>query len=567
MKKFILPIVTCIITLSVLLTGCGFKGHGFYSNYSNSVIKYSSYIDVKAGLDGATFVKDHDGNLNMSEIGNVVVTKTVEGAVLYGVYNVNDGVYKYNLEAVDAISVQNFGQSGDVFMIDKKGSELFKYVRDNGEVLFDDVENAQWLGARTIKKVSYEAWNYTIDGLDSFVLYKTQKGVKKEHFKVENGLGQTLGNSEFVWAGELSEKLVDYVIESVDLSGENSMYRVINRKGKIVGEYEVNTEYMNGLAYVGEYIYFQYSYPLDAYASKFDYIDDGVKYDLVTERVTIKNGKVRSMGNFNYVIDGYGFPGEDFARLQVQKISNKLLDAHISAFLTDDGEVVEVKYNYGKMVRLSEDLLIAEDDESVGGNAYNVLHIIDDDGNIKVDLSSRDNNYNIHAHSDNVVVLQDATNELDVKYGMIDHDGKLLTKFEYDQSFGVVNGVWLAGKNIDNTTDGVSVSSVYAVNSKGEATLISEKKINVGGGDLVSNKFGDKDIVEFSTVDGVVAYVRENGSEAGKYNYHFYSFDNFTTPLVSFTNIESTEITTHHYFAGNKSNYLVMVGNNIGVIK
>lgn len=567
MKKIIIPIICCVLSFSILLTGCGSSGYEFYKSVG-SAVTYSAYTDIKAGLDGASFVTNGSGKVEVSENGNVVVSKVIEGKTCYGVYNVNEGVYKYNLEEATSISIFTYEGVGDVFEIDKTGGSEVKYLKANGEILLDKVQGATFLGYRAVKKVTYEAWSYKVDGLESFVVYQTKKGVRKEYFSIKNGVGHQLGETTFIWGGYLSESLVDYVIESAELASGNLLYKVQNKKGKVVGEYEIDSQHLNTFAMVGEYIYFQYEYPVDSYSSDFDFIDGGEKYNLVTERVTVKNGKTKEIKNFGYYLVSNGVPRDGFSRVRVQKISNKLLGEVLPAFITENGKIIEQKYEYAGVIKISEDLLIAEDYEDGYAKDYNLLHIIDKEGNIKVDLSNSEKNYNYASHSDNVVIIEDTTDSEKTRYAMIDHKGILLTKFDYDTNYGVVNGTWLAGKILDATSgdDVIRTYAVYAVNAKGEETLISQKKIKVDGEELVSNKFGDKDIVEFTTYDGVVACVRENGSEAGKYNYNFYSFDNFTTPIMTFSNAEPTQIEIYAYGLEDSS-FLVTFGDSIGVLK
>jgi hypothetical protein len=148
---------------------------------------------------------------------------------------------------------------------------------------------------------------------------------------------------------------------------------------------------------------------------------------------------------------------------------------------------------------------------------------------------------------------------------MIDLNGKLLTSFVYDESLGVVNDVWLASKKTENTNELTKTITYYQVDAKGVEVKLSEKKTN-SEDVVISNSLKERAIVELSVINEMVSVVKTNSEQVGLFNYALYAFNDFSTPLTTFTgltefNIEVVPVTP------NCKNILVNINGKVGILR
>ena len=556
MKKIILPILTLVVAVSVLFTGCGSSSIGYYRTKTQAMDNsYSTYTDLSVALDGATVKPE-----TMTENGNVVVSKEIEGVVHFGVFNVLEGTYKLALGNVTDIQIISAGAEGDYFVVNYKVEEAVKskLVKATGEVLYENVDKIEFHGARTVKKANYEAWVYTKDGFSNLEVIKIKKGQRTVNYSVNNGVGNPISIMEFVWGGTYSGSLVDYVAYSKELANGNTLYQIVNKKGNVVSEYELDVQYLSSAVIVGEYLFVQYLYPVDPYSTKFDVLKGEEKFKVETVRISIKSGKTKALGNFNYLLNDAEHNGEDFARVEVEKIENKLPVGETFAFLTKEGKIKEAKFAYNDVHKIAENVNVAENN----AGDFKIFQIIDNAGNVLCDLSARNTDYDYVTHCDKFIVVKDVEKN---KYGVIDLAGKLIVPFEYDESFGVVNDVWLATKKTENATDATKITTYYSVDANGTATKQSEKTLNSEDA-LVSNKLGDMGIVELSTLIGSVAIVKSNAEQASKYNYMVVGYNNLISPLTTFANVDELTINAYKVNPSGKQ-ILIIAGAQVGILR
>ena len=177
MKKIFLPVIACILSLTLILSGCG-SDKGMHSKLADtSDLRFSGYTDLTVILDGATIDKE-----TLTKNGSVVVSKEIDGVTCYGVFNVLEGAFKLGLESVKSIKPIANTEIGDSFIVEyeKDGKTLCKIVRDNGTVVYEGIDSAEFLGSQKLKKEYYEAWSFYKDGFENFEVLK-----KKIPFRIE----------------------------------------------------------------------------------------------------------------------------------------------------------------------------------------------------------------------------------------------------------------------------------------------------------------------------------------------------------------------------------------------
>ena len=556
MKKRLLAVVAGLLSAMLVFVGCGTTSVGLYKSEGDATdVTYASYTDLTTALDGAEIDEE-----TLTENGNIVVEKEVETKTHYGVFNVLDGVYTFPLSLVHSIEIITIEESGDAFKVkyDAEGKECYKIVRASGEVLYENLEAVSFNGSNAVKKAVYEAWTIKKDGFENVEILKYAKGEKTVHYTTDNGVGKTITATDFTWLGEYSAELVDYIWTSRLTSTGTTLYTISNLKGKVIGECEINNNHIKGLALVGKYGFFQNAYEVDQYSSDFDYVEGGKKYELETLRMNLKTGSIKKFKDFGYVFETHMSMGEERAVFEVSKIENKQLNDEVEAFIEPNGKITEIAYPYERIVKLNEELSIAE-----GNSTYcSTLHIIDLNGEIVVDLSSSDVDYDYVAHCDKFIVLKDADAE---KYGMINFAGELVVPFEYDVNHGIVNDVWFASKNTTNADLGLKVKVYYAIDAAGVATVKSEERINEDDV-TISNKLGEVEIETLSIINNRLAVVKTNADEVGKYNYALYAYSDFATPLTTFAKLASLNISLHKITESGNA-FLVVTSNGIGVLR
>ena len=335
MKRIFLPVVALIMSTTLILSGCGTKSSSFYdSNVEAKDVSYTSYTDLSVALDGATIDKD-----TITRNGSAVVTKDIDGATYYGVFNLLDGKYTYALEKVYGIEIIIQGDE-DAFKIkyDVEGNERYKIVYESGEVVYENLEDVEYIGRRTVKKVVYEAWKFRKDGFNNLEVLKIKKGKRIVNFTTNNAIGNEITPTDYIWGGGFSSELVNYVISVRLLSNGNSLYTVLNKKGKAVAEYEMDINNLNAVVIVGGSMIVQYVYPVDAYSTKFDFFEDGEKKQIETLKVNIKNGKVKKLSKVDCLIESQMISSENFSRIRIREIDNKILGSTIDGFI--DGNIL-----------------------------------------------------------------------------------------------------------------------------------------------------------------------------------------------------------------------------------
>ncbi len=556
MKKIFLPIIAFVLSATLALSGCGKEKVGVYMTRAEAKdVTYSRYTDITVALDGASIK-----NETLTKNGNVVVTKEVEGLTYYGVFNVFDAKYIYKLERVVEIIIIVVGEKEDVFKVkyDVDGNFRCKIIRQSGEVVYENLEEVEFAGTKALKKVVYEAWKFKKDGFENFEVIKTKNGKKTVNYSTNNAIGKEITPTDYVWGGMFSTKLVDYVLMVRELANGNSLYMVVNKKGKVVAEYEVDVANLHSIVLVGSSLIVQYVYPVDAYATNFDFLEYGNKKNLETIKVNIKTGKTKKLSNVKCLIDSEMSIGENFASVGINKIENKMLGSSVDAFIDENGKIIEEQYAYDNFIKVSENKLVAEN----ANEEMSIFQIINSDGRVLTDLTASNANYDYVTHCDKFIVIKDAITN---KYAMIDLNGKLLTAFVYDESFGVVNDVWLASKKTENTSELTKTITYYQVDAKGVEVKLSQKKTNLE--DVVtSNILGEKAIVGLGVVNELVAVVKTNSEQVGLFNYALYAFNDFTTPLTTFANLNEFNIEVISISSSHKQ-ILVVANGKVGILR
>ena len=556
MKRIFLPVVALIMSTTLILSGCGTKSSSFYdSNVEAKDVSYTSYTDLSVALDGATIDKD-----TITRNGSAVVTKDIDGATYYGVFNLLDGKYTYALEKVYGIEIIIQGDE-DAFKIkyDVEGNERYKIVYESGEVVYENLEEVEYIGRRTVKKVVYEAWKFRKDGFNNLEVLKIKKGKRIVNFTTNNAIGNEITPTDYIWGGGFSSELVNYVISVRLLSNGNSLYTVLNKKGKAVAEYEMDINNLNAVIIVGGSMIVQYVYPVDAYSTKFDFFEDGEKKQIETLKVNIKNGKVKKLSKVDCLIESQMISSENFSRIRIREIDNKILGSTNDGFIDGNGKITEVKYAYERVMKITDNKLVAENNNE----EMPLFQIIDVDGNVLVDLTAVNADYDYINHCDKFIIIRDVNTN---KFAMMDLTGKLLTGFVYDESLGVANDVWLASKVSENTNKSERITTYFTIDASGAELKQSEKKVNSNDDTLISNALGEKAIVELSAINEHIAVVKSNSEQVGLFNYSLYALNDFTTPLTSFANVSEWNIETYQ-ISQNCKNILVFVNGQVGILR
>ncbi len=559
MKKIFIPVIACLLSLTLILSGCG-TNNGMHSKLaSTSDLKFSGYTDLTVILDGATIDKD-----SLTTNGSVVVSKEIDGVVCYGVFNVLEGVFKLGLEKVVSIEPIATTSIGDSFIVkyEKDGKTLCKVVRDNGIVIYDGLDSAEFVGSQKLKKEYYEAWKYTLNGFENFEVLKIKNGETTVNYTTGNGIGKQLITEEYAWGGQFSKDLVGYVVKMQLLPSGNQKYVVLDKKEKVVSTYEINVNNINDIVTIGKSMIVQYLHPVDAYSNNFDVVIDGAKYNVETMCVDLKTGKEKTLSGFKYLLGSASTQkiNDTTTKLGVKKIENKMPSYDTYIYMTETGKATETAFYYAKMVPIKENLILAETDDSVA----KILHLIDSNENIVVDLSSFGKDYDYVAHSDKFIILKDDESG---KYGMIDTAGNMITNFLYDGSEGVVNDVWLAYKNEFNATEETTTKTYYTVDLNGaEAkqveTILNKESI------VTSNTFKERGIDSITCKNGAIAEIKEAGTEANKYTYSLYLYSDLATSVKQFTNVDEVTIETINVGGSfTKAILIIASDGSVGIIR
>lgn len=558
MKKIFLPVIACILSLTLILSGCG-SDKGMHSKLADtSDLTFSGYTDLTVILDGATLDKE-----TLTKNGSVVVSKEIDGVTCYGVFNVLEGAFKLGLESVKSIKPIANTEIGDSFIVEyeKDGKTLCKIVRDNGTVVYEGIDSAEFLGSQKLKKEYYEAWSFYRDGFENFEVLKIKDSKTSVNYSVSNGIGKQFITENYIWGGEYSKELVNFVFKTQPLENGNIQYIVFNQKGKVVSNYEINLNNVNDMVSVGKSLVVQYLHPVDAYSSNFDVVIEGAKYNLETKKIDLKTGKGKTIGGFKYLLDSDKTQtiNEETLKVAVTKIENKMPAYKTYAYLTEDGKSTETTFFYTKIVPIKENLILAETDEGVGST----LHLMDGNEKIIVDLSSFKTDYDYVAHSDKFIILKDETSG---KYGMIDTEGNMITNFVYDGSEGVVNDVWFAYKNEYNETEESTNKISYTVDLNGaEAkqveTLYNKEDV------ITSNSFQERGITSITCKNGCLAEVKENGTEAGRSTYSLYLYSDLATAIKEFKNVDEFTIETLEVGVHTKAILIIASDGTVGVVR
>ena len=588
MKKKIFALATVALSACLILSGCGIDADKVNPVASQYEYNISSLKDVTSALDGATFAG------SISDLGNVIVTKTIDSEPYYGVFNVQKGTIVEDYLLVDEMSlIETTDSKNDYLQIkitNNEGQTTYSVKIVGGNYIYQGLSESAELTDYKFGNKYHEIWTLS-DGSgtwnEQFTVSSKGKRTLVFSSKLEKGNTYGMGdcailalfNSSSALGKSISYKLAEKLINysaTIDSSNHIKLYRI--KDGKQVADYtisELNTA--SGTCLVDTTLIVQTKEEISANYENYTYSDSTGCYLVKTYAYNLLTGKKTELKT-NFVLSNSGLmfaSHDDQALVTGNEIKDHILGGYTLAYVNEDFKYEPTSLAHCFSIKINSNRYFSLDIslELSGGGSFTPEYsysISDKNGKLIVKIDTASLSYFVLGSKSFMI----GDSELE-RFALVDLNGKLLTNYDYNNVEAYANGYYVASKNVEDANANTTTTEYYRVNEKtGAETLIGKSvKNNLTSettlyyGDVICSSINficKVDSLSGQEVPKLICVETLNGE---KYDYTIYNIEG--KELAKITNVDKLSNTSFSVkeFGLWGQHFVLCVGNNAYVFE
>ncbi len=599
MKKKIVAMLSLVVCASIILSGC--KSSTANATSELPTYNLTAFAEVSGGLEGGTISVLNE----ITDNGNIIVTKQQESTTLYGVYNLISGTMVEPYVTVEDIEFLDSVGTNDYIRIKTRngeGTPIYSAKVVGGTEFYTGLNKIELKASAKNGKKYYEVWaletateswyeQVEVSAKGKRTLMYNSKVTKGDNINKASQVPGLVSMFAGVFEEAESNNLKKFAKYTASQEGNKIVYYNM-KSGKKVAEIDLTDLFTSSIystLFIGDWALIQQLSMVADNATEYTTEISGSKVVIITTAINLLNGKVKELDTDYFITENYGdsciIGDKVYARgcfIEDKKVTPvQILE------IDTNFKVKTVPYKYEEIIKLNKNYCLAygesntllknvkPDDSIVAkSNDYlDVYHILDNKGNIVIDipvqvwgdpLNDSAVQYADFYIGNNACAIY---NEARGVYDIMNFAGKVLAT-DIDDIYTYSNGYFSCVKTVENA-DGTSEEQIFALNEKnGETNQIASIKYDASKTPVKTTvkdvEYSKISFNSFSTSRELDAcpetlFMAYNLTSSGKYD--IFLFNALGDIVVTISECASTNISVK-YFGEDYENIVVGTEDN-----